>query len=162
MLTLEIVCSGLVATALLDLWQRLLKALAGIAPTNWAIVGRWCHEAFRGRPFPGVVAELPPRKGELALGWAFHYAVGLGYGAVYVIGLRDLAGIAPSLLNGATLGALSVVVPWFFFMPAMGAGLLARKAPNPPLARRLALAAHTVFGIGLALGSLLGTSFPAA
>lgn len=146
------------ATVALDLWQRFLRATAGIPPTNWALVGRWCHHALRGRPFPGAVAELPARAGELPLGWVFHYLVGLGYGAVYVTGLRDLAGIAPSLLNGVVLGALSVVVPWFFFMPAMGAGVLARNAPNPALARRLALAAHTVFGIGLALGSQLGSS----
>lgn len=151
---LEIVAAGVAATALLDLWQQLLRLAAGLPPTNWALVGRWAGEAARGRLFPGIVAQLPARAGELRAGWIVHYAVGIGYGAVYVLGVRWVIGVEPSLANGLVFGALSVVVPWFFFMPAMGAGVLARHAPRPGLARMLALAAHIVFGLGLALGSI--------
>lgn len=154
MIVMEIIASGLVATAALDLWQRLLHRVAGLPPSNWALVGRWAHSAARGRLFPGVVAQLPQRPGELATGWIVHYVVGVGYGLVYVLGLRELAGMSPSLLNGLVFGVLSVIVPWFFFMPAMGAGVLARNAPKPGLARLLALASHIAFGLGLALGAM--------
>lgn len=155
MLALEAILSGVVATLLLDLWQRLLFAVKGVPPTAWALVGRWFRSALRGRLFPGTVAQLAEEPGELRLGWTVHYVVGIGYGAVYVLGLSAFGLEPASLLNGLVFGSASVAVPWFFFMPAMGAGLLARRAPNPALARVLALAAHTVFGLGLAFGSLL-------
>lgn len=155
MMAVEIVLAGLLATVFLDLWQRLLFAAKQIPPTSWALVGRWFRSALRGRPFPGTVAQLPPERGELRLGWVVHYLVGLGYGVVYVVGLRAFGLDPASLLNGLVFGVVSVIVPWFFFMPAMGAGVLARRAPNPALARTLALASHTVFGLGLACGSLL-------
>ena len=151
---LDIVIAGVVATALLDLWQQCLRWVAGLPPTNWSLVGRWAREAARGHLFPGVVAQLPARPGERALGWIVHYVVGVLYGLVYVGGLHGMGGMQPGLVNGLVFGALSVVVPWFFFMPAMGAGLLARHAPRPALACMLALVAHTVFGLGLALGAL--------
>jgi hypothetical protein len=153
MTLLEPLLSGLVATAALDLWQRLLKLTAGLPPTSWALVGRWWRSAMRGLVFPGSVAALPEGPGELRLGWTVHYLVGVGYGVVYVFGLRAFGADPASLWNGLLFGAASVVVPWFFFMPAMGAGLLARRTPRPALARTLALAGHTVFGLGLALGS---------
>jgi hypothetical protein len=49
---------------------------------------------------------------------------------------------------------LSVVVPWFFFMPAMGAGLMGRKTPRPLALSISALVVHSVFGVSIAL--LLG------
>lgn len=149
----EAVASGLAATVALDLWQRLLKLTLGLPPTSWALVGRWTRQALAGRPFPGVVAHLSAGPNELRLGWIVHYTVGIGYGLVYVLGLRA-AGFDPdSLAVGLVFGVASVAVPWFFFMPAMGAGLMARNTPKPLLACTLALAGHTVFGLGLALGS---------
>lgn len=155
MLALEAIACGIFGTALLDLWQRLLFAVKGLPPTSWALVGRWFRSTLRGRPFPGIVAQLSREPGELPLGWTVHYVVGVGYGVVYVLGLGALGFAPSSLRNGLLFGIASVVVPWFFFMPAMGAGVLARRAPNPALARALALAGHAVFGLGLAVGSLL-------
>ena len=49
-------------------------------------------------------------------------------------------------------GVVSVVVPWFFFMPATGTGLMARLSPNPRLACGLALKMHAIFGVALGTG----------
>jgi hypothetical protein len=153
MTLLEVFLSGVVATVALDLWQRLLKLTFGLPPTSWALVGRWTRQALAGRPFPGAVASLPAQPGELRLGWIVHYVVGVGYGVVYVLGLRALGFDPDSWVTGLVFGLASVAVPWFFFMPAMGAGLMARNTPKPALACTLALAGHTVFGLGLAIGS---------
>jgi hypothetical protein len=152
---LQVLICGLVATGLLDLWQRFLLLTRGLPPTSWALVGRWFNSTLRGRPFPGPAAQLSPVRGELAMGWVVHYAVGIGYGLVYVLGLGSAGFDLSSPWTGLAFGLASVAVPFFFFMPAMGAGLLGRHAPNPRLARMLATASHAVFGLGLALGSAI-------
>ncbi|MCC6468244.1 MAG: DUF2938 family protein [Alphaproteobacteria bacterium] len=152
---LEAIASGVVATAFLDIWQRILRLLSGLPPSNWALVGRWFIGAARGRLFHDSIAAEPPAANELAIGWIGHYATGVLYGFAYLAFLRSGLGIEPSLLNGLVFGACSVVVPWFFFMPAMGAGVLASKAPRPIVPCLQALASHTAFGLGLAAGSFL-------
>ena len=155
MLILSAILAGLVATLFLDIWQRLLAAVVGIPASNWALVGRWFGEAFKGRLFPGTVADLPEMTHELKIGWTGHYLIGVVYGFIY-IGTLMLLGLTPTLTNGLIFGALSTVVPWFFFMPAMGAGLLGKNTPNPAKSCLLAFLAHCVFGIGLAAGAMLG------
>jgi hypothetical protein len=152
---LQMVVAGVTATLFMDLWQRLLHAVAGIPPSNWALVGRWFVQASRGTFFHDAIAKKPEAKHELAIGWAGHYATGIVYGVVYVLMIVEFLGLLPSIRNGLVFGVVSVVVPWFFFMPAMGVGVLAKNAPNRPLACGLALAGHTVFGVGLAVGAML-------
>jgi len=149
------VVSGVVATLFLDLWQRLLQAVAGIPPSNWALVGRWFVAAGRGRLFHRAIADEPAAANELAIGWICHYAVGILYGFVYLAVIVVMLGGEPGLVNGLVFGALSVIVPWFFFMPAMGAGVMGANTPQPTRAALLALLAHCVFGIGLAAGAML-------
>ena len=151
----EMVVSGVVATALMDLWQRLLKAVAGVPTSAWGLVGRWFGHAFRGKLFHDPIAKAAPVPNELAIGWIGHYATGIAYGFVYVPLMRAGFGVEPSIVNGLAFGAASVVVPWFFFMPAMGAGVLGRNTPNPPRACLISFSNHVVFGLGLALGAIL-------
>jgi hypothetical protein len=152
---LEMVVSGVVATIFLDLWQRLLQAITGWPAANWSLVGRWFVHAFRGKFFHAAIADQPEEPHELAIGWIGHYATGIVYGFVYVPLMREVFGVEPSLLNGLVFGAISVVVPWFFFMPAMGSGVLGRNTPNPPRACFQSLASHTSFGLGLAVGAMV-------
>jgi hypothetical protein len=151
----EMIVSGFVATAILDLWQRLLRAATGLPVTDWALGGRWFAHLARSKVFHEAIAKAPAIPNELAIGWIGHYAVGIAYGFVYVPLMRAGFGVEPSLANGLVFGAASVVVPWFFFMPAMGNGVLGRNTPNPPRACLLAFVAHVVFGLGLAIGAML-------
>ena len=47
---------------------------------------------------------------------------------------------------------MSVVVPWFFFLPATGKGLMGNKTPNPKLTKVLSTCSHVVVGLFLAIG----------
>jgi hypothetical protein len=152
---LECIVSGVVATLFLDLWQQVLKAVAGLPASNWGMVGRWFAGAARGEFFRGPVAQQPPVVNEKAIGWIGHYATGIAYGFVYVPLMRYGLKIEPSLLNGLVFGIVSVVVPWFFFQPAMGAGVMAKNTPRPALACAQAFASHVFFGVGLAVGAIL-------
>ena len=66
--------------------------------------------------------------------------------------LIHLGFLSSTPLDGLAFGIASVFVPWLFFMPAMGNGLLANKTPNPILSCTLALMTHSIFGLSLGIG----------
>jgi len=150
--------SGLFATVVLDLWQRLVHAVAGIPPANWAFVGRWFAYIPRGRLVHRPIADTPHVEGELALGWTLHYLIGLAYGFAYVGLLVYGLDRQPSLLNGFVFGLCSVVIPWFILQPGLGIGVMGRLAPKPAVPMLNALANHIIYGIALFVGGRLGAA----
>ena len=70
----EMVVSGVVATALMDLWQRLLKLAIGQPTSDRALVGRCFAHLPRGTVIHEAIAKADPAPNELALGWIGHYA----------------------------------------------------------------------------------------
>ena len=148
----QIIIAGIGSCIIFDLWQRIFAIATGIPPSNWAMVGRWLLGATGGQ---GLIARdlaaRPAHPHETAAGWALHYVVAVGYAVLYAV-LMQAGWLGAGLINGLVFGVISVVVPWFFFMPALGNGVMARLAPNPPLACAVALVMHAVFG--LAMGGL--------
>ncbi|NIA67384.1 DUF2938 domain-containing protein [Pelagibius litoralis] len=146
---LQAVFTGVFATLILDIWQRLLFSVSGIPPADWGLIGRWFAYLPKGRLIHRPIGETPAVAGEAAIGWTMHYLVGIAYGFAYlglmVFGLDR----PPSLLNGFVFGAVSVVIPWFIMQPGLGAGIMARLAPNPWIPRLNALASHALYGIAL-------------
>lgn len=149
------VVMGVVATVVMDVWAQLLRALAGVPAPNWAMVGRWVAHIPRGRFMHDDIGAAAPVPGELAIGWLFHYTVGIVYG-VALAGIMGPAWLAtPTFIPAWIFAVLTVGFGWFVLHPGMGLGWAASKTPNPWRARGLGLAAHTVFGVGLWLGALL-------
>ena len=137
---------GILACVVLDLWQRFLFLFFKIPPSNWAMVGRWLLLFLKSMLWvQRDLSEQSPVKNELYIGWGFHYAVAILYALLFFFLFKEGV-VTLSLRDGVVFGIISVIVPWFFFMPAMGAGIFANKTPNPILACVLALIAHTIFG----------------
>lgn len=146
---------GAGATIILDLWSVFLNRAFGLAPTNWAMVGRWIGHFPRGRFKHESIAAAAPVAGELALGWATHYVIGVVYAGM-LLGLCGLEWArAPTLLPALVFGIATIAAPFFILQPGMGAGVMASRTPNPGAARLRALMAHTVFGFGLYLAAQL-------
>ena len=62
-----------------------------------------------------------------------------------------------SILSGLIFGLVSVIIPWFFYLPATGKGFMGSKTQNPNITRLLSTSSHVVVGIFLAIGfSFLG------
>ena len=78
----RIVVAGLIATAILDLWQQLVRFAFGAPITNWAMVGRWVGHFREGRFVHRDIGKARPVEGERAIGWIVHYIVGVGYAFV--------------------------------------------------------------------------------
>ncbi len=155
---LQACAAGIFATVVLDVWQRVLFAVSGIAPANWALIGRWFAHLPRGRVIHRPIGDSAAVPGELALGWVMHYLVGLAYGFVYVGLMVYGLDRPPSLLNGAVFGAASVVIPWFILQPGLGIGVMGRLAPNPWVPRLNALSSHILYGVALFTGAWLAAS----
>ncbi|MBX3569941.1 MAG: DUF2938 domain-containing protein [Rhizobiaceae bacterium] len=140
---------GIGATILMDLWAILINRVAGIPLPNWGLVGRWVWHLKDGKVFHDDIGRAAPYRGEAALGWLFHYAVGLVYGVILVAAVGPEWLAAPTFLPAFIWGIVTVGAGWFLLAPGLGAGWAASKTPNPTKSRALNLLAHTVFAIGM-------------
>ncbi|MFJ3447405.1 DUF2938 domain-containing protein [Pseudomonas sichuanensis] len=144
---------GVGATLVMDLWTLLLRRL-GVTTLNYAMVGRWAGHLLQGRWRHAAIGKAAPVRGELAWGWALHYATGLLFAGLLIA----LAGEAwlgqPALLPALLFGVISVLVPLCVIQPALGAGYFAANTPAPLKSCLRSLATHCVFGSGLYLAAL--------
>lgn len=154
----RIVLIGVGATMVMDVWLMLLKRLK-VPTLNFALLGRWVGYALRGKWTHNGIAKTPPINGEVLLGWAAHYAIGIAFAAL-LIGVYGLAWArSPSLLPGVLIGVGTVIAPLFIMQPAMGSGIASSKTPTPLLNCMKSLVNHTVFGVGLYLAAFATAAF---
>ena len=146
---------GLGATVLMDLWAIVLNRGFGLPRPNWGLVGRWVWHLRDGKIFHDAIGDAAPYSGELALGWAFHYAVGILYGIILALLVGVSWFVQPTFLPAFIWSILTVGAGWFLLAPGMGAGWASSKAPNPTKVRVLNLVSHTVFALGLFGSALL-------
>ena len=148
----ELILIGIGSCFVFDAWQRIFQIFTSIPPSNWTLVGRWFIGLMsNGQLIASQLSQQPQAKHETPTGWVVHYAVGIAYSYVLFI-LVQLGIFEPTITHGLVFGVLSVLVPWLFFMPAMGNGIMASKAPNPKVACALALMVHSLFGLSLGVG----------
>lgn len=153
-LIFKVVLIGAGATVVMDAWLMLLKRM-GVKTLDFALVGRWVGHLARGQVAHAAIAKASPVAGERLLGWATHYAVGVGFAAL-LVGLNGLRWLdSPTLLPALAVGVATVAAPLFVMQPAMGAGFAASKTPTPVRNCLRSLANHAVFGLGLYLAARL-------
>lgn len=140
---------GLGGTVAMDVWAWTL-ARAGVAPfPNWAMPGRWLGHVFGGRVFHDDIAAVDPVAGELGLGWALHYGVGVLYGIVFVLLAGAEWNTEPTFFPIWIFSLITIAAGWFLLQPGMGLGWAAAKTPSPWKVRGMGLVAHTVFALGM-------------
>ncbi len=152
------IIAGIVCCIAMDVWQRILFLTFNIPPTNWSITGRWFMMLISKKIiFNQNLDHENPVKYELQIGWAFHYWVAIIYGFAYYFLLAVFDILDTSILSGLIFGLISVIVPWFFYLPVTGKGFMGNKTPNPTLTILLSTSSHIVVGVFLAIGfSFLG------
>ena len=140
---------GVGATAVMDLWGLARKPLLGIAPPNYALVGRWIGHMPLGRFCHDSIAASAPVRGEHIIGWTAHYLIGIAFAAL-LIGIWGPAWVRqPTIGPALAVGIGGVAAPFFLMQPGMGAGIAASRTPRPASARLQSLITHVVFGLGL-------------
>lgn len=154
-LALGAVLVGTIATAILDLWSAGRKRFFGVAAPDYALVGRWLAYMPRGRFHHASIAASAPVSGERAIGWTAHYLIGICFAAILLAIWGTEWASSPTIVPALIIGVGSVLAPYLLMQPAMGAGIAARRTPDPAAARWRSLLAHTVFAIGLYLAGWL-------
>lgn len=150
----RVVLIGIGATAVMDIWLMLLKRL-GVPTLNFALIGRWVGHLAHGRFAHQAIAKALPIPAEVPLGWATHYAVGIGFAAL-LISIEGLDWVRhPTLLPAVAVGLGTAVIPLFVMQPAMGAGVAGSRTPTPLKNCLRSIANHGVFGAGLFLSAVL-------
>jgi hypothetical protein len=153
----RVVLIGAGATAVMDVWLMVLQRLK-VPTLNFAFIGRWIGNGLGFRWASDGIAKAPPVRGELLLGWAAHYTIGVLFAALLVSVSEAEWMQAPTLLPAVSVGIATVLIPLLIMQPAMGAGIASSRTPKPLLNVLKSLANHTVFGIGLYLAALLVAS----
>ncbi|EPL9568247.1 DUF2938 domain-containing protein [Providencia rettgeri] len=150
-----IILLGVGATIVMDLWALFLK-FCGQHTLNFSMVGRWvghmAHGQFMHKPSVAQSDKIPA---ENALGWVVHYAIGIVFAFIFIFIYGNSWFLAPTFLPALIWGIVTVVAPYFFMQPCMGAGIAASKTPNPNKARLMSLLSHSAFGIGIYLTGLI-------
>jgi hypothetical protein len=156
----RILLIGIGATLVMDLWLLLLQRM-NVPTLNFAFIGRWVGHLAKGRWAHDPISRSAPIKGELALGWLTHYAVGIAFAGVLIMVSGAAWARSPSVLPALFVGVATVLVPLFVMQPAMGAGIASSRTPTPLKNLIRSLANHSVFGLGLYLAaSLLARILP--
>ena len=148
------VLMGVGAAALMDAWALFSRRAFGIQGLDYAMLGRWIGHLPRRRFYHERIASSDPVRGERALGWGAHYAIGIAF-ALLLLAITGLDWTrSPTIGPPLLVGVGTIVAPWFVMQPAMGAGIAASRTPNPRAARLRNLATHVVYGLGLYLSAV--------
>jgi hypothetical protein len=103
------------------------------------MVGRWFGNMAHGQFVQVAMSEAVPVKGELAIGWIAHYAI--GWGKVWLE--------RPTLLPPMILAWVLLVAPYLMMMPGMGMGIAGSRTPKPKVTAALhskVLCLRTAYG----------------
>lgn len=157
---LYVTALGLGATAVMDLWGLVQARAFGAPQPNYRLLGRWIEHLGRGRFAHASIGSATAVRGELALGWAAHYGVGMAFAVLHLaIWGAGWAG-SPSLLPALLTGWATLAAPFLIMQPAFGLGLAASRTPDPLAARLRSLITHSVFGFGLYLSACALSPLP--
>jgi len=133
----------------MDAWGIARKRLLGAPAPDYGLVGRWIGWMPRGRFRHDRISATPALKGEKAVGWIAHYAIGIGFAAIPLAIWGVEWARNPTLVPALVVGLGSVAAPFLVMQPGMGAGIAASRTPRPNAARLQSLVTHAVFGLGL-------------
>jgi Protein of unknown function (DUF2938) len=152
---------GVGGTIVLDLYALIMSRALGVPATNWAMVGRWFGNMAHGQFVQVATSEAAPFKGELAIGWIAHYAIGICYGLLLLALCGKVWLERPTLLPPMILAWVLLVAPYLIMMPGMGMGIAGSRTPKPNITRLKSVMGHSVFGLGMyATVRLLASYWP--
>lgn len=151
---------GIGGTVAMDVWAVTLQRLVGTPATNWPMVGRWLGHMPKGRFHHENMGAAAAIGGEAAIGWMFHYGIGIAYGLMLVAVNGNAWLVEPTVLPAVLLSLVLLAAPYFVMMPGLGFGIAGSKTPKPNVTRLKSVLAHTMFGLGMYATALFINHWP--
>ena len=100
--------SGIIATALFDIYQIALNYAYGINKTRWDIVGRYFIGLKNNKYYRDNLIDDPPENYELFFGYLIHYVIGIIYGFIYIL-INLIFYDEPSILIAIIFGFITIL-----------------------------------------------------
>lgn len=152
---LNAILLGAGATLFMDVVAAGQKHLLSQPTLDYAMVGRWIGHLPRARLVHSPIAASEAIAFERPIGWAAHYLIGILFAWIFLLIMGQNWLQSPSFLPAVLFGIITLIAPFSILQPGLGAGLAARRTPNPNIARLRSLIAHLSFGIGLWVTALI-------
>ena len=149
---------GALATSTMDIGalvgQKLGVAGGGTCRTGPDILGRWLGYLVRGTFSHRDILLAPPIAGEAPIGFVAHYAIGLVLTLLYFV-LIGISGLAPAPWIAIGYSIATSIFAWCMMFPSQGYGVMGSRVPAPARLGRFSLYNHLIFGVGLAIWTVL-------
>ena len=140
---------GAGATGCMDVWAQVLRRGFGVRSLDFGLLGRWVGHIPRGRLVHPSISKAEPIRGERALGWVTHYAIGCSFAFLLLAIWGSEWARSPTIAPAMIVGLATLPAPLFVLQPCMGLGIAASRTPRPGAARLKSLVTHVVYGVGL-------------
>jgi len=140
----------------MDLLAKVLSRRKLIHPFMSPVeLGRWFFYMFRGKMIHQDISKTASLKNEKMGYYLSHYLIGVILAGVYLWLADNINVINKNDLLALVYGLITVILPWFWLLPATGFGFMAAKSSERKLIIRTNLINHTNFGLGLFLWVIL-------
>jgi hypothetical protein len=143
--SLHVLLTGMGATLITDLWSLARRRLFGLKLPDYRLIGRWLGRMRHGEFRHQAIVKAPAIRGEHAIGWIAHYAIGVAFAVLPLACWGRTWMERPTSSAGLLTGLATVAAPLLIMQPAMGV----RRTPLQ------SLVTHAVFGLGLFVSAAL-------
>ena len=150
------IVAGVLGTMVMDVMNHAFSRTGAIQKIDLGAIGRMSAGWARGRFWYRHPSEMRAVANETLIGYATHYAIGVGLAVPFALGWTILHGGAVSPIWALAYGVGTTGASIFFVYPAMGLGVFGRRSPEGLKAPLSSLANHFFFGAGMAVGVLIG------
>jgi hypothetical protein len=148
--------AGVVGTLAMDLLNSIVARTGVFLKIDVAMIGRMAVGWTRGQFCYRHPDEMKPVPNERIYGYLTHFAIGVGLAVAFVLGWGLWVGGPASPVWAVLYGVATTAASFFLVYPSMGLGVFGRRSPDRVRAFITPLANHLFYGVGLAVGVVLG------
>lgn len=150
MILIEATLSGVWATLTMDFLARFLSGRGLIYPfVIPEAMGRWFLYMFKGKFRHGDINRTPAIINEKRWYYISHYLIGIILAGIYLLLTYNHQEIRDHIWLAPVYGMCTVTLAWFWLLPSIGLGVMAKKSAKRNLILRTNFINHTNFGFGL-------------
>jgi hypothetical protein len=108
--------------------------------------GKFAHEDIN---------RTPALENEHTWSYISHYLIGIVLAGIFFLLAINHHGVSENAWLSLVYGIITVALPWFWLLPGIGLGVMAKKSDRRNLIIRTSFINHTNFGVGLSVWFLV-------